>query len=153
MTTGHAKHLDSSTEQDLVIKMLSTLLYLSGSPMVNVTSQKTGLCLQQVTSAIMDMWMQLRTAIHEGVTTTDMQVFSSNANDIYQEAMMNDIYADTEYVQQPDSGKGPGHILCAVGMGLKRSVIRRNGDGTMSIQSDVTLKAKVAFPSVLFETA
>jgi len=119
MTTGQAKHLDSTTEKDLVIKMLSTLLYLSGSPMANLTTQKTGLCLQQVTSTIMDMWMQLRTAIQEGVTTTEMQVFGSNAKDIYQDAMMHDIYADTRYVQQPDLGKGPGHILCAVGMGLE----------------------------------
>jgi hypothetical protein len=153
MTTGQAKHLESTTEKELVIDMLSTLLYLCGSPVANVTSQQTGLCLQKVASTIMDMWMQLRTAIQEGVTTTEMQVFDANSNDIYQDTIMNDIYADSEDVQQSDLGNRPGNILCAVGMGLKRSVVRRNGDGTMFIQRDITLKAKVAFPSVLFDSA
>ena len=153
MTTGQAKHMESTTEKEFVIDMLSTLLYLCGSPMANVTSQQTDLCLQKVTLTIMEMWMQLRTAIQEGVTTTEMQVFDANSNDIYQDTLMNDIYADSEYVQQPDLGKRSGHILCAVGMGLKRSVIRRNEDETMFVQRDITLKAKVAFPSVLFDSA
>jgi hypothetical protein len=114
--------------------------------MADVASQQTG--LRQVVSTILNMWMQLRTAIHEGVTTTEMEVFGVNPNDIYQDEMMSDIYADTEHVQQPDLESEEGRILCAVGMGLKRSVIR-NGDG---IQRDIILKAKVAFPSVLLDS-
>ena len=152
MMTKQAKHLDSPTQTDVAIKLLSTLLCICGSPMANVASQETSLRLQQVVSTILNMWMQLRTAIHEGVTTTEMGVFCANPNDIYQDAVMNDIYADTEDVQQPERREA-GHILCAVGMGLKRSVIRRNGDGTMSTQEDITLKAKVVFPSVLFDQA
>jgi len=140
--TKQAKHLDSSTQKDFVIKILSALLCLCGSPMANVTSQKTN--LDQVVSTISNMWMQLRTAIHEGVTTTEMEVFSANPNDIYQDKVMNDIY------DERDLRREEGHILCAVGMGLKRSVTRRNGDGIMSIQKDIVLKAKVAFPSVLY---
>ena len=151
MMTKQAKHLDSTTQKDEVIKLLLNLLRLCGSPMANLTSQRTG--LDQVVSTILNMWMQLRTAIHEGVTTTEMEVFCANPNDMYQDEVMNDIYADTEDVQQPDLGSDAGRILCAVGMGLKRSVIRRNGDGIMSIQRDITLKAKVAFPSVLFDSA
>jgi hypothetical protein len=134
-----------------VIEMLFNLFCLCGSRMIS--SQQTDLRLDQVVSTILNMWMQLRTAIHEGVTTTEMEVFGANPNDIYQDGVMNNIYADTEDVQQPDLERDAGHILCAVGMGLKRSVIRRNRDGIMSIQSDITLKAKVAFPSVLFDSA
>jgi hypothetical protein len=147
MMTKQAKHLDSNTQTDAAIHLLLTLLRLCGSPMADVASQQTG--LRQVVSTILNMWMQLRTAIHEGVTTTEMEVFGVNPNDIYQDEMMSDIYADTEDVQQPDLESEEGHILCAIGMGLKRSV-RRNGDG---IQRDIILKAKVAFPSVLLDSA
>jgi hypothetical protein len=149
MMAKQAKHLDSATRKDVVIKMLLNLLCLCGSPMANVASpsQQTSLCLHEVVSTISNMWMQLRTAIQEGVTTTEMKIFDANPNDIYQDEVMNDIYSDPKDVQQAE------HILCAVGMGLHRSVIRRNGDGIMSIQRDITLKAKVAFPSVLFDSA
>jgi len=152
MMTKQAKHLDSTPEKGTqpVIEILSNLLRLCGSPMANVASQQTGLRLHQVVSTILNMWMQLRTAIHEGVTTTEMEVFAANPNVKYQDEVMNDIYADAEDVQQPDLGREAGRILCSVGMGLKRSVIRRNGDG---IQSDIILKGKVAFPSVLFDSA
>ena len=153
MMTKQAKHLDSTTQTDVAINLLLTLLCLCRSPMANVASQQTGLQVHQVVSTILNMWMQLRTAIHEGVTTTEMEVFGANPNDVYQDTVMNDIYADTEDVQQPDLGREARHILCAVGMGLKRSVVRRNGDGTMSIQRNIVLKAKVAFPSVLFDSA
>ena len=158
MMTKQAKELDSATEKGAlpVVEMLLNLLSLCGSPAANVSSKQTGLQIHQVVSTILNMWMQLRTAIHEGVTTTEMEVFDVGANDIYQDEVMNDIYADTEDVQQPDLGReagSPGRILCTVGMGLRRSIIRRNGDGIMTIQRDIILKAKVAFPSVLFDSA
>ena len=121
--------------------------------MANVATQETSSRLHQVVSTILNMWMELRTAIHEGVTTTEMEIFGASPNDMYQDAVMNDIYADAGDVQQPDLRREAGHILCAVGIGLQRSVIKRNGDGIMSIQKDITLKAKVAFPSVLFDSA
>ena len=141
MMTKQAKHLDSSTQKDFVIKFLSALLCLCGIPMANVAAHQTN--LDQVVSTISNMWMQLRTAIHEGVTTTEMEVFNAIPNDVYQDKVMNDIYDDERDLREE------GHILCAVGMGLKRSVTRRNGDGIMSIQKDIILKAKVVFPSVL----
>ena len=155
MMAKQAKHLDSTTQKDVVIKMLSNLLCLCGSPTANVPSQQTSHRLHQVVSTILNMWTQwqTRTAIRERVATTEMGVFSANPNDIYQDEVMDDIYADTEDAQQPDLRRKPGHILCAVGMGLKRSAIRRNGDGMMLIQRVITLKAKVAFPSVLFDSA
>jgi hypothetical protein len=145
MMTKQAKHLDSSTQKDYAIKILSALLCLCGSSMANVASQQT--TLDQVVSTISNMWMQLRTAIHEGVTTTEMEVFGANTNEIYQDKLMNNIYDEPD-LRREDS---EGHILCAVGMGLRRSVqvARRNGDGIMSIQEDIILKAKVVFPSVL----
>ena len=155
MMTKQAKQLDSTTEKGAlpVIEMLFKLLCHCGSPTANVASQQTSLRLHQVVTTILNMWMQLRIAIHEGVTTTELEVFDPNPNDMYQDEVMNDIYADPEDVQQPDLGRGAGRILCTVGMGLRRSVIRQNGDGIMSIQSDTILKAKVAFPSVLFDSA
>ena len=154
MMTKEAKHLDSTTEKSIeqVINTLLDLLYHSGIPMSNVASQQTDLRLHQVASTILDKWMKLRTAIHEGVTTTDMEVFDTRADDIYHDEVMNDIYADEEDAQQPDLGMGAGHILCTVGMGLKKSVIRRNGDGIKSIERDIMLKAKVVFPYVLFDS-
>ena len=125
MMMKQAKELDSSTEKGAqpVVEMLLNLLSLCGSPATNVSSKQTGLQIHQVVSKILNMWMQLRTAIHEGVTTTEMEVFGVNANEVYQDEVMNDIYAD---VQQPDLGReagSPGRILCTVGMGLRRSII------------------------------
>ena len=151
MMAKQAKQLDSATQKDAVINVI--LLCLCGSPIANVATQETSFRLHQVVSTILNMWMELRTAIHEGVTTTEMEVFGANPNDMYQDALMNDIYADAGDVQQPDLGREAEHILCAVGMGLQQSVIRRNGDGIMSIQKDITLKANVAFPSVFFDLA
>ena len=155
MMSKQAKLLDSTTENGAqqVVEMLFNLLCLCGSPISNTASQQTRLRLHQVVSTILNMWMQLRTAIHEGVTTTEMEVFCSSSNDMYQDKVMTDIYADPGDVQQPDDlGRETGRILCTVGMGLKRSVIRQKGDGTMYIQSDIILKGKVAFPSVLFDS-
>lgn len=151
--TKQAKYLDSTAEKGAqpIVETIFNLLRLCGSPMSNAASQQTGLRLYQVVSTILNMWMQLRTAIHEGVTTTEMEVFCASPNDIYQDEEMNDIYDDPEDVL--DLGRDAGRILCTVGMGLKRSVIRREEDGMMSTQSDIILKAKVAFPSVLFDSA
>ena len=153
MTMGQAKHLDYTTHKDFVIRVLSTLLCVCGSPMANVNSPKTSLCLQQVVSTIMDMWMQLRVAILEGITTSEMEVFSFYPNGKYEDATMDDIYADTENDQQLGLGKEERHILCTVGLGLRRLVSKRNSDGTRFIQRDITLKVKVAFPSVLLDPA
>ena len=155
MMMKQVKHLDSNTEKSVepVIEMLFDLLCHCGIPMANLASQQTDLRLHQVVSTILDKWLKLRTAIQEGVTTTDMEVFDAAPNDIYQDETMNDNYADAKDIQQPDLGREARHILCAVGMGLKKSVNRRNGDGIMSIQRDIMLKAKVVFPSVLFDSA
>ena len=119
MTMGQAKHLDT-TNKDFVITVLSTLLCVCGSPRANVNSRKTSLCLQQVVSTIMDMWMQLRVAILEGITTSEMEVFGFHPNGEYEDATMDDIYVDTENDQQLGSGKKERHILCTVGLGLGR---------------------------------
>ena len=136
--TKQTKLLDSTTEKDAqpVKKMLFNMLYLCGCP--NVASVQTGFRIHLVVSTILKTWMQLRTAIHEGVTITDMEVFSANPNDIlYQGKVKNDmIYADAKDVQRPHLGREAGRILCTVGMGLKRSVIKQNGHGVTSIQSD-----------------
>ena len=149
MTAKQAKELDSDKEKE-VIEMLLNLLSLCGSPGANVPSKQTVLQIRQKVSTILKMWMQLRTAIHEGVTTTEMEVFDVFANDVYQDEVMNDIYADARNGREAGS---PGRILCTVGMGLKRSVIRRNDDGIMTIQGDIILKANVAFPYLLFDSA
>lgn len=151
MMMGQVKYLDSTTDKDAVVKILLALLRLCGSPMASLNSQETGLCLQQVVSTITDMWMKLRTAIHEGITTTELRVFHADSNAMYEDAVMNDIYADTEDVQKQGLGKETGHILCAVGMGLQRVFIKRNGDGTTSVQRNIILKARVALASVLFD--
>lgn len=148
MTMRQGKHLDSTTHEDTVIRLLFTLLRLCGSPVANLNSQKTVLCLRQVVSTLMHMWMPLRIAMYEGTTTAEMQVFDVYPNDKYQATEMEDTYVDTEDVL----GREERQILCTVGMGLQR-LVKRNSDGTMSIQKDITLKAKVTFPSVLFDTA
>ena len=141
-----AKHLDSTTQKDDVTKLLSDLLCLCGA---NLASQQTSLHLHEVVSTILNMWMQLRTAIKEGVTTTEMEIFDANLNEIYQDEEMKVMYAGTEDVQHPDLGRDARHILCAVGMGLRLIRRNRDGDGSVSIQRDTTLKANVALPSVL----
>jgi hypothetical protein len=116
MTAKQAKHLDSTgtTQKDVMIEMLLNLLCLCGGPMANVASpsQQTSLCLHQVVSTIFDMWMELRTAIQEGVMTTEMKIFDANPNVIYDDEEMDVVYAETD-----DVGRDAEHILCAVGMG------------------------------------
>ena len=151
MMMGQAKHLNSTTYKDHTLDLLYTLLRLCGSSMADLNSQKTCHCLQKVVSTIMDMWMPLKIAIYEGITTAEMKVFTTSPNDRYQDVVMDDIYAD---VHQSNLGlKYKEHILCAVGMGLQRHVIKRNSDGTIFVQKDIILKAKVVFPSVLFDSA
>ena len=143
MMAKQAKHLDSTTQKDDVLKILSNLLCLCGA---NVASQQTSLHLHKVVSKILNMWMQLRTAIKEGVTTTEMEIFDANPNEIYQDEVMNVMYRGTKDVQHPDLGRDAGHILCPVGMGL-HLFTRQNSDGDG--KKKTSLKANVALPSVL----
>jgi hypothetical protein len=140
MMAKQAKHLDSTTPKDDVMKILLNLLCLCGA---NVASQQTSVHLDEVVSPILSMWMKLRTAMKEGVTTTEMEIFDASPNELYEDEVMNVMYAGTKDAHQ--SNLDAGHIVCAVGMGLH--LLRRNGDGT--IQRDTTLKAKVALPSAL----
>lgn len=153
ITFAHIKSLDSQTFSDHILDMAIGLLCLCGWSLNSPRSKKAILSMQQMVKALERLWMQLKSATKEGITTADIDVFVIDFGRSYDPARMEDSYVDA----LSRSGTGsPIHsptpdsrVLCTVGMGLQKTVMRRSDGMSPERQIDVLLKPKVALESVL----
>ena len=98
------------------------------------------------------MWIQLKRATKEGITNTDMEVFTFDAGELFEEGM-EDMYADALGRKPVEDVKRRRRerTLCTVAIGLRKTSVKRIEGGEPTIQADVLIKPKVALASVLLE--
>jgi len=143
------KALDSQTYSDQILDMVLGLLFICGWSLNSPRSQKAILSMQQMVRAIEKLWMQLKSATKEGITTSDMEVYIIDFGRPHDDGMMEDNYADaSSRTSRTVAVTKKGQVLCTVGLGLRKVVMKRTDSGPEK-QVDVLVKAKVAFESVL----
>jgi len=101
--------------------------------------------MQQMVKALEKLWQQLRRATKEGITTADIEVFVIDFDRSYDESQMEDSYSDTSSKSEIIAAET--RVLCTVGLGLKRVVVKRVPG--LEKQADILMKPKVALKTVL----
>lgn len=152
ITYSHIKALDNQTFSDEVLNMAIGLLCLCGWSLYSPRSQKVILAMQQMVKALEKLWQQLRSATKEGVTTADIDVFFIDFNRPYDDAEMEDMYVDTSSKSTTQIAPEM-HVLCTVGLGLKRTVMKRVAGRTPEKREDILIKPKVALKTILRDIA
>ncbi|KAJ3514773.1 hypothetical protein NLJ89_g2172 [Agrocybe chaxingu] len=132
---------------DHILDCIISLLHYCGWQTRAAHNRKTILSMQQMLQGIEKQCNSLKTATKEGITTADMEVFIEQPGGAFNEETMEDIYAE------PGPGRSrPGKsILCAVGMGLRRSTMKKSEGGVLENQTDVLTRMKVVLDSVIFD--
>ncbi|KAF8959253.1 hypothetical protein BDZ97DRAFT_1667426 [Flammula alnicola] len=152
ITSAQMSSFDTQAPASFAVDMLLSLLCLCGWSMTSQQSKKAVLSVQQMVFTIEKMWVQLKKATKEGITTADMEVFVIPTGSLFGEGM-EDTYADNSSGVVVDSGGQGKRILCTVGMGLRRTTIKRVEGGPSANKYEVLLKPKVALGSVLVDNA
>ena len=143
------KALDSQTYSDQVLDMVIGLLCLCGWSLNSPRSQKAILAMQQMIKALEKLWQQLKSATKEGITTADIDVFVIDFDRLYDESKMEDSYSDS--TSSKSTAIAPEtRVLCTVGLGLKRTVVKRVA-GTPEKHWDILMKPKVVLKTALQE--
>ena len=91
---------------------------------------------------------QLKAATKEGITTVDMEAFVISSGSPLS-SDMDDVYAEHGGSQGGTSEKTAKRVLCTVGLGLRRTIVKRNEAERSEHRAEVLLKPKVALTSVL----
>ncbi|CAA7260293.1 unnamed protein product [Cyclocybe aegerita] len=140
-TQGQHSHADH------VLECVLSLLHYCGWQTRAAHNQKTILSMQQMIQGIEKQCINLKNATKEGITTADMEVFIGQTGCGFDEEIMEDIYAEPG-----PGGSRPGKgILCAVGIGLRRSTMKKSEGGILENQTDVLTRMKVVLDSVIFD--
>jgi len=152
ITCAQTRILASETRRNHVIDTLLGLMCLCGWSISGPDSQKVVVSLQQMVERVEKMWIQLKRATKEGITNTDMEVFTFDAGEAFEEGM-EDMYADALGRKPVEDVKRRRRerTLCTVAIGLRKTSVKRVDGGKPTIQADVLIKPKVALASVLLE--
>jgi len=152
ITCAQTRILGGETQQNQVIDTLLGLMCLCGWSISGPESQKVVVSLQQMVERIEKMWIQLKRATKEGITNTDMEVFTFSAGKPFGEDM-EDMYADALGKKPVEDVKRRRRerTLCTVAIGLRKTSVKRIEGEKSTIQADVLIKPKVALASVLLE--
>ena len=152
ITCTQTRILAGETRRNHVIDTLLGLMCLCGWSISGPDSQKVVISLQQMVERIEKMWIQLKRATKEGITNTDMEVFTFDAGELFEEGM-EDMYADALGRKPVEDVKRRRRerTLCTVAIGLRKTSVKRIEGGEPTIQADVLIKPKVALASVLLE--
>lgn len=89
--------------------------------------------------------LALRRAIHEGVTSSDMELFVVENDTPYESRTMVDTVE-----MEPLSDLKPQRVLCTVGLGLRRTTTRETADSKeYYLQTDLLKRPEVALVGLL----
>jgi len=149
ITCAQTRILASETQRNYVIDTLLSLMCLCGWSISGPDSQKVVVSLQEMVERIEKMWIQLKRATKEGITNTDMEVFTFYAGKSFGEDM-EDMCADA-LGKEDEKRRRRERTLCTIAIGLRKTSVKRVDGGKPTIQADVLIKPKVALASVLLE--
>jgi len=149
LTSEKLKVTNTETYIDSIVEMILSLLSLCGWPRSSRESQNIILSIQAGVENLSKLWLQLKAAMKEGVTTVDMRIFNFDPGEMFDPRIMEDAYPDAtpqKTVARRGTPRPRDIVLCTLGIGLERSVIDRE---TGEDQIDVSLKPKIALTGVL----
>ncbi|KAF8152732.1 hypothetical protein BJ912DRAFT_869040, partial [Pholiota molesta] len=133
---------------NVMIDILINMLFLCGWSASSEKSKKAVVLMQQMVFNIEKMGSQIKTATKEGITTADLDVFVVHSRDSLRDGM-EDVYADGSSGDAMNSETDNKRVLCTVGMGLRRTIIKQTEGRTPEYKEEILLKPKVALASVL----
>ena len=154
ITSAQLNVIEGESNVNAIFDMIIGLMCLAGWSPSGPQAQKALASAQNKISTIEKKSAELKKAVKQDVTTTDMEVFLANPGAVFTEEM-EDIDTESERVGNSGSGStGPEkRILCTVGMGLKKTTRKKDGAaGPLEDQTDLLLRPKVTLPSVLLDT-
>ena len=149
MTSMQMMKSDTPSSAGFVSKVILGLMWICGGFRSQDTLQRAKLSVEQAVLRVEKMWKTLKVAIRQEITAAEIIMLAINPGSNYNAATMEDMYIDasSDVTTNPDSHEQ--HILCPVGVGLRRDVSKRCEDGTIQINGELILKPKIALASVL----
>ena len=147
ITFAHMKALNQSYSYhflDMVIGLLCLCGWSPNSP----RSQEAILVVQKMVKTLEKSFHQLNSATKEGITTADIDVLVVNFDRSYDDSKMEDIYSSSKSATQivPEM-----RVLCTVGLGLKRTVMKHVAGMPPEKYRDILMKPKVVLKTALQE--
>lgn len=133
---------------NVIVDILISMLFLCGWSTSSEKSKRAVLLMQQMVFNIEKMASQIKTATKEGITTADLDVFVIHSGSPLRDGM-EDVYADSASGDARNSETVNKRVLCTVGMGLRRTIVKRVEGRTPEYKEEILLKPKVALASVL----
>ncbi|KAH9485831.1 putative ABC transporter ATP-binding protein [Psilocybe cubensis] len=109
----------------------------------SAASERSIASIQTKVDAIVKQATQLKKAMHEGITTADMEVFVVRCGESFNHTVMEDSYGDNKSKKRNNKASC---VLCPVGMGL-RKITTNKEDRTST--TTLLFKPKVALLAVL----
>jgi len=104
--------------------------------------------MQQIVKSLERLWLQLKSVTKESTTAADFDLFVVDFNRPYDDTKMEDNYCDMLSKSLSHTKNGT-HVLCSVGVGLQKRVVKRVEGLPPEKQTDLLIKAKVALETVL----
>lgn len=102
--------------------------------------------MQQIVKLLERLWLQLKSVTKESTIAADFDVFIIDFNRTYDDTKMEDNYCSDMSTSYTRNGT---RVLCSVGVGLQKTVVKRVEGMLPEKQTDLLIKAKVALESVL----
>lgn len=104
--------------------------------------------MQQIVKFLERLWLQLKSATKESTIAADFEVVVIDFDRPYDDTQMEDSYCDVS-TKSLSHTKNGARILCAVGMGLQKTVVKRVEGMPPEKQTDLLIKTKVVLETVL----
>ncbi|KJA20627.1 hypothetical protein HYPSUDRAFT_782802 [Hypholoma sublateritium FD-334 SS-4] len=148
ITSGKIASFKEATSVNLLVDSVLSMLYFCGWSPASEQSKKSLLSVQHMVFAIEKLMTQLKAATKEGITTVDMEAFVVSYGSPLS-SDMEDVYAENGGSQGSVADKTGKRVLCTVGLGLRRTIVKRNEAEQPEHRAEILLKTKVALTSVL----
>ena len=154
ITSAQLQAIEGESNVNAMCDTIIGLMCLAGWSPLSPQAQKALVSAQNKVSTIDKKSTELKKAVKQDVTTTDMEVFLATPGAVFTEEM-EDVDTESEGVGNFGSeSTGPEQrILCTIGMGLKKTTRKKDGAaGSLETQVDLLLRPKVTLPSVLLDS-
>jgi hypothetical protein len=154
ITSAQLQAIEGESNVNAMCDTIIGLMCVAGWSPLGPQAQKAIASAQNKVSTIDRKSTELKKAVKQDVTTTDMEVFLATPGAVFTEEM-EDVDTESEGMGNFGSGStGPEkRILCTIGMGLKKTTRKKDGAaGSLETQVDLLLRPKVTLPAVLLDS-
>ncbi|KDR69813.1 hypothetical protein GALMADRAFT_910706 [Galerina marginata CBS 339.88] len=145
---GATNHLEESSIDTVVCEIMSVLC-ISGLSTKQPGYLQAAEKVHRRVKNIEKMLLSLKAAIHEGITSSDMEVVSMDSGAAYDPQTMVDRYSTGPNFSAPGLGNSEDQVLCTVGMGLRKTTMERVAQKTFQQDSELIKLPEVVLVTIL----